>query len=150
MIIIAHRGNIDGPNCAAENTIAACETCLNKGFSVELDVWLLNGQLLLSHHYPDTNVETVPNHLLVSEKIWWHAKNISALQFLLNSVKHCFWHETDSYTLTKSGKIWTYPGARLSTDSIAVLPEISLQKIPKNIFGVCTDYPLSALNYVYD
>ena len=64
MIVIAHRANINGPNALSENTLEACYNCLERGYDVELDVWLVDNKLRLSHHYPDTTVDIVPPELL--------------------------------------------------------------------------------------
>ena len=55
-----------------------------------------------------------------------------------------FWHQNDSYTLTNTGYIWTYPGKTLTPQSICVMPE----KVPNfystddltDCFGICTDF----------
>lgn len=141
---------MSGPNIATENTLKSCEKCFELGFEVELDVWKLNDALWLSHNFPNTRVERVPNWLLERSDVWWHAKNLSALQYLLDKKKKVFWHTNDKYTLTSNNKIWTYPGEKLTEISIAVLPEESMQKIPKSIFGVCTDFPQNVDKYLFN
>ena len=42
-IIIAHRGNSNGPS-SAENSIESITSCLNLGFNVEVDVWSVDGK----------------------------------------------------------------------------------------------------------
>lgn len=39
MILISHRGNIDGPNVKMENDPRYIENTLGKGYNVEVDVW---------------------------------------------------------------------------------------------------------------
>ena len=39
MILISHRGNINGPNPEMENDPRYIENTLGKGFNVEVDVW---------------------------------------------------------------------------------------------------------------
>ncbi len=48
-IIIAHRGNIDGPLKAEENKPKYIDAALENGFDVEVDLWLENGHFLLGH-----------------------------------------------------------------------------------------------------
>ena len=52
-----------------------------------------------------------------------------------------FWHQNDDLTLTSNGYFWTYPGKDLTSNSIAVLPEISkTYTLEKKIAGICSDY----------
>jgi len=141
MKVIAHRANVNGPCEKSENSLQAIEEALNLGFDIELDVWSIGGKLHLSHWYPDVSGQSVPEHLLRDNRVWWHAKNLEALRDLLGISAHVFWHEADDYTLTNRGFIWTHPGRRLTKSSIVVLPEKSLQKIPLWVAGVCTDFP---------
>jgi hypothetical protein len=39
MILIAHRGNISGPNSDFENSIPYIQEALNQDYNVEVDVW---------------------------------------------------------------------------------------------------------------
>ena len=39
MILISHRGNIDGPNPKLENSPEYIQLAMEKGFDVEVDVW---------------------------------------------------------------------------------------------------------------
>jgi glycerophosphoryl diester phosphodiesterase len=38
MILLAHRGNLDGPNPETENSVAACAEALRLGFGLEIDL----------------------------------------------------------------------------------------------------------------
>ena len=52
---------------------------------------------------------------------------------------HYFWHQKDDITLTSKGYFWTFPGKKLTKNSICVLPEWnSLRKF--NCAGVCSDF----------
>jgi len=138
MKIISHRGNLNGPNPIIENSISAINIALNKGFDVEIDVWFKNNKWYLGHDKPLYQVE---ESFLQNHKLWCHAKNLNALDLLLKNKKiHCFWHQNDDFTLTSKNYIWTYPNKKTVNNSIIVL--IKKQKIAKNIFGICTDYPL--------
>ncbi|HBY67971.1 MAG TPA: hypothetical protein DEG69_09545, partial [Flavobacteriaceae bacterium] len=50
---------------------------------------------------------------------------------------HCFWHNTDRYTLTSNGWIWAYPGEPGGKKAITVFPEKN--KNWKQFSGICSD-----------
>jgi len=139
MIIIAHRGNINGPS-HLENHPMTIELALNEGFDVEVDVWLIDGKLFLGHDTPDYSIEL---KFIQQEGFWCHAKNIEALEYMLDNNVHCFWHDTDDYTITSKGYIWAYPEKKGGSKVITVMPEIAENNyaIKGHYIGVCTDYP---------
>ena len=136
MILISHRGNINGPCEETENKPENIEQILKK-YNVEIDIWHKDGKLYLGHDYPKYEIE---KDFLLQDGLWCHAKNLEALQFLKeNGNIHFFWHQNDDYTITSRGYIWAFPGKELSDDSICVLPELNEYKIGKAM-GICTDY----------
>jgi len=136
MILISHRGNIQGKSPGLENMPEYINDTLNKGYHVEIDVWYKNG-FYLGHDNPQYNVK--PN-FLAQDKIWCHAKNIEAIIEMSKYPKiHYFWHQEDDITLTSKGYIWAYPGKQPIKDSIAVMPEIYNDNLDKCI-GICSDY----------
>lgn len=139
MILISHRGNINGKIIDRENTINYIEEALNKGYNVEVDIWYNEKSLYLGH---DDGKEKVSIEFLKNEKIWAHAKNYDALRILLDNGVHTFFHNEDNYTLTSKGHIWAYPVKNYPNEVIAVLPEWNneLKDFPKNCVGVCSDY----------
>ena len=148
MKIIAHRANLNGPDLNVENRISSISNCIDSGFEVEIDVRLVNGKLYLGHDNPD-QIITKRELDQIKNKLWIHCKNLDAFTFFnkINEKFNYFWHETDSYTLTSQGYIWTYPGKTLSSRCICVMPElkqpIKEMSFLKNneIAGICTDYP---------
>ena len=136
MILISHRGNLNGSNPKLENNVQYVETALNKGFEVEIDVWYKDNEFYLGHDEPTYHINV---NWLQNKKLWCHAKNIEALSVMLDNDIHCFWHQEDDVTLTSCGFIWTYPGKQLTLKSIAVLPE-RFNKNLKKCLGVCSDY----------
>lgn len=52
MIIISHRGNINGPNPRMENKPEYIKKALDENFMVEIDVWFYQGELWLGHDEP--------------------------------------------------------------------------------------------------
>jgi glycerophosphoryl diester phosphodiesterase len=139
MKIISHRGNLNGPNNFYENTFESIQKVLNYNFDVEIDVWYLNKKWFLGH---DEALEQIDISFLENNKLWCHAKNLNALNLMLENKKiHCFWHQTDDFTITSKRFIWTYPQKDTCENSIIVLQNKN-DKIPSKCFGICTDYPL--------
>ena len=54
------------------------------------------------------------------QHLWCHAKNLQALQSMLEYNINCFWHQQDDFTITSKGDIWTYPGMQVCENSIIV------------------------------
>jgi hypothetical protein len=137
--IIAHRGNINGPQKDLENNPEYLLQAVHKGFDVELDVWVVDGQYYLGHDKP----EYITNkNFLVSIPAWCHAKNVEAMEKMQDDGLHYFWHESDKYTITSKGIPWCYPG-HYNKHGISVFPD--KRYINNNTFigcGVCTDYCL--------
>ena len=136
MILISHRGNLNGKDIENENNPLYIDRALGKGYDVEIDVWYENGKWYLGHDKPQYEIEL---DYLRNKKLWCHAKNIETLNLMLDDDIHCFWHQEDDVTLTSCGFIWTYPGKKLTEKSICVLPEKN-NEIPKKAFGICSDY----------
>lgn len=140
MIFISHRGNTIGPNLDLENNPDYVLKTIKKGFEVEVDIRYMNDGWFLGHDYGQYLVD---ESFILNDKIWFHAKNLEALnKFIkINKKIKFFWHQEDDYVLTSNGLIWTYPGKNLTSNSICVLPEKSfyskadLQKCA----GVCSD-----------
>jgi len=138
MIIISHRGYENGPNELLENNPEQIKNLLNKNIHVEIDVWYVGEKLYLGHDEPQHEVDL---KFLENDKLWCHAKNLPALEHMLQHNVHCFWHQEDDHTITSRGFIWSYPGKSLTPMSICVLPELKKQDY-KTCYGVCTDYPM--------
>jgi len=139
MILISHRGNTDGVVKNIENSPQYIQIALDKGFDVEIDVWYVDSTFYLGH---DTPMYKVDETYLENEKFWCHAKNEESFFKMLENPKiHCFWHQTDDYTLTSKGIPWVFPGKKVTDKSIWVLPETTPYKsILINCLGICSDY----------
>jgi len=140
MIIIAHRGLLEGPNSELENSPKQIEEAIEQNFNVEVDVRYIDNELYLGHdnaQYP-VDLEWLVSIIPYS---WFHCKNIEALLFFKRSKHpfHYFWHENDTVTLTSKKYIWAYPGKQPIRNSIAVMPEIHNDDVSE-CFGICTDY----------
>ena len=51
MILISHRGNLDGPNKSFENSPSYICEAIDRGFDVEVDLWKTN-KLFFGHAEP--------------------------------------------------------------------------------------------------
>jgi hypothetical protein len=147
MKLIAHRGNIDGPNPIEENNPEYIDFTLEIGYDVEVDLRCENHKFYLGH---DKSQYQVPMTWLVKRKdnIWIHCKDFKSLDVLSNSPVdfNYFWHQEDDYALTNKRHIWTYPGKPYTPRSIIVMPEWNkdIDKFVElrayNCFGICSDY----------
>lgn len=141
MIIISHRGNLDGTS-EKENSPEHIQHALSLGYDVEVDVWFKDNTWFFGHDDPTYEVE----HSFFSSilnpkatKLWIHAKNIEAAEQLSSTGMNWFWHEKDKITLTSKGNIWCYPNTYVK-DGISVMIEKRFD-IPDYVGGICTDHP---------
>ena len=143
MIIISHRGNLNGPNEDLENSPAYIYEAIEKGFDVEVDLWKTK-KLYFGHSEPKFIIDE-DSLLKYSNYIWFHCKNLEAMLYCRAMKLHYFWHEEDSYSITSKGYIWAHPKVSNIKNTILVMPEKKYGKSQfindDNIAGVCTDYP---------
>jgi glycerophosphoryl diester phosphodiesterase len=140
---IAHRGNTQGIRPELENTIGYLESALGAGHMVECDLQMQKGVLYLGH---DELQEIAPLDLITDPRVFCHAKDIPALLLLSQLNAHCFWHQTDTVTITSNGYIWCYPGVFPAhkkaiwlwchTNVQATLPDPKA----RNIYAICGDH----------
>ena len=151
MIYIAHRGLINGPNFELENNPEWIAQVLKMGYSAEIDLRVYNGKMYLGHDEPQYEVDFdfLRNN---KDKLWIHAKDHVALEWMVRtgSLLNYFWHDSDDYTLTSYGYIWTYPGKPLNPFSICVQPERARGFKPElfneKCVGVCSKFVGSMQN----
>jgi hypothetical protein len=136
MILISHRGNINGRNIEKENHPDYIDETIKLGYDVEIDIWFINGKFWLGHDKPQYKID---HTFLMNKKLWCHAKNLEALLEMKNYIIHYFWHENDTVTLTSEGYIWAHPGKQPIKNSIAVMPEVYDDNINYCV-GICSDY----------
>jgi len=137
MILIAHRGNIGGPNPEKENHPDYIEDTIKKGYEIEVDVWYVEDGCYLGHDGPQYKVDI---SFFENKPLWCHSKNIEAVRYLLDNQIHCFFHKTDDVTLTSRGYIWTFPNKPLVPRSVCVMPERGYNGELSNCIGICSDY----------
>jgi len=123
MILIAHRGNVNGPNPERENTISYLQEALDAGYSIEVDVWTVNAsykligidgttssgvlwsnKLWLGHDKP---LEEVPLSFLRDSRVWVHCKDVDTYTYLSKFPDvNCFEQEDQSLSVTSRGYHW--------------------------------------------
>jgi len=136
MLIIAHRGNTNGPNAETENKPETIVDAIAGGFNCEIDVWRIDGHLWLGHDGPQYKI-SLSFLIQFHNVLWVHCKNLDALLELKDTF-NCFFHDKDTYTLTSRGFIWGNIGSPTTDNVICVMPpgdEIG------SCLGVCTDNP---------
>jgi len=110
--LIAHRGNLWGPNPERENDPNYVNEVLNApgDFDAEVDLWADCGGLWLGHDGPTYRI---PDGWLKDRhaRLWVHCKNVQALEYCkIHRDLNYFWHQNDDYTVTSLGYVWVYPG----------------------------------------
>lgn len=140
MKLISHRGNLAGRIPEKENTPPYIDAAISSGFEVEIDLWFGEGKFFLGHDLPENEIE-LSWIVERSGKLWIHAKNAAALETLMETDLHYFFHSEDMATITSKGFVWVYPGKQPIKNSIAVLPELHDDEISQ-CYGVCSDYIL--------
>jgi hypothetical protein len=140
MILISHRGNIDGKILEKENHPNYIDATLGSGYDVEVDVWYIDGKIMLGHDNPqyEVNLRWFTDRI---NKLWVHCKNMESLIYFRDCGYdiNYFWHQTDDVIITSKGFLWAHPGKQPINNSIAVLPELFNDDI-KECIGVCSDF----------
>ena len=141
MIYIAHRGLFEGPDKHRENDPDQILLALELGYEAEIDLRVSENKLFLGHDEPQYEIK---EDWLEGKKLWVHAKNKEALQWLYGKKLNYFWHEEDHYTITSMGYIWAHPKSLLFDQCIMVMPEhvdITLSNTVNVVCkGICSDY----------
>jgi hypothetical protein len=140
MIIISHRGNYFHKISAKENSPSYVQEVLDKGLYCEVDVYYTN-RWYSGHDIPQYEL-TLEWMLKRKDKCIFHAKNLDALNKLLEYGFHCFSNDKDPFSITSHGYIWTNIGISLTPKSIAVLPEKCPDLYIGGCYGICTDSPV--------
>ena len=138
MILISHRGNINGRFEDWENKPEYIDDALSLGYDVEIDLWFIDGKTYLGHDEPQYEIDDDWLGERI-DKIWVHCKNIESLNWIRSTNLHYFWHETDTVTLTSKNYVWAYPGKQPIVGSIAVMPELENDNVLL-CTGICSDY----------
>ena len=148
MIIISHRGNVDGLNPQLENSQLYIDKAIKLGYDVEIDLRCSAGKLYLGHDSPQYPVAESWLEDRI-DKIWLHIKDYDSLVWVSNNKKSFkyFCHESDKYTLTSNGYIWSHDLNNKMTNK-CIVPLLSKKQLTnynqRNFYAVCTDYAFLA------
>jgi hypothetical protein len=144
MIIISHRGNLDGRIPDRENTVSYVDEALAKGFDVEIDVRFRDEKLWMGHDYPDEKIDMEwldANR----KKLWVHCKDLESILYLrrIPLGVHYFGHANDPFVLTSRGFLFCIPREDLTETCVMVMPEhFNFTPLPSNRAGaILTDFP---------
>ena len=126
MILIAHRGNINGKIEKFENNPNYIDSAIEQGYDVEIDVWYHQHEFWLGHDEPSYEVSL---KWLTDRKdfLWIHCKDLITIDMLRDlqihnkTDLHYFFHDEDDCTITSKGDLWVYPGKQPVKNSIAVM-----------------------------
>lgn len=141
MILISHRGNIDGRRVPFENKPDYIDEAINAGYDVEIDVWYIDGKLWLGHDEPQYEVSLEWLEFR-SPSLWIHCKDMNSLSYFnrYSNTKsnqfNYFSHDVDMGVLTSHNYIWSI---NLYDGGILVLPEIFNKKPIEGTIGICSD-----------
>ena len=143
MKFISHRGNLIGPDSNRENSPSYIHEAVDAGYDVEVDVWCLDHRFFLGHDQPQYEVTS---DWLMNLPLWCHAKNQDAFSEMLALNIHCFWHETDRFTLTSRGIPWCFPDNYIDSGVTVIKHAPQENGLYENVFGICTDHPIEWRN----
>jgi hypothetical protein len=137
MILIAHRGNINGPNPEQENRPEYINEAVEQGYDVELDVRLENNKWFLGHDESQYEIEL---DFILRKGLWIHCKNHTALRTLLKIDNvNVFYCTNEEYVLTSQNVIWAFPGIQGDANTVCVMPEYH-NTPTEGSMGICSDY----------
>ena len=80
MILIAHRGNVNGEQADRENTLSYVQEALDLGYHCEIDICKWDGEKFWLGH--DEPTEPVDADWLKNNKLWCHAKDYNSLTYI--------------------------------------------------------------------
>ena len=142
MKLIAHKGNVNGPDPSKENTPEQIEWCIDNGYDVEIDIRYNpdNDKFYLGHdeHQHEVNWWWLAGK---SAHLWIHCKDLTTLHEFTakTSGYNYFWHQGDDYTLTSWGQILASPGKPYKDDTVIVVENPEDVK-EYDCYGICSDY----------
>lgn len=147
MLLISHRGNINGTDSDNENTISYLKTALRNNFLVETDIIYYKQKYYFGHCRDSIKEEICLDFLNENlDKMLLHCKDIESLNFIKSFNKfNYFFHERESYALTSFKWLISHSSnyeEKLDIkDTIIMLPEkFGLSKIAlNNCSGICSD-----------
>ena len=139
MLLISHRGNMNGPQPARENSPGYIDRAILRGYHVLIDVWGLPNGLYLGEDAPQYLVH--PTYLTQRKPgLWCRARNRGAVHHLMTLGAHVIFQEADVMSFTSEGYIWTFAGYELGPKSVVYLPEKMQHQLVQGCAGLCSNY----------
>jgi hypothetical protein len=138
MILISHRGNVNGPNPDFENHPTRIKNAISCGYDCEIDIWIVDNKLYLGHDEPTHLIDIGWLHAL-KDKLWIHCKDLNTLSKFntyYNQFNY-FFHDSDLGILTSHSYIWSIHNVK---NGVLVMPEVFDTKVNEYTLGVCSDY----------
>ena len=142
MKLIAHKGNVYGPDSLKENTPEQIEWCIENGYDVEIDVRYSPEKDKFYLGHDDLQHEINWWWLAGKQKnLWIHCKDLFTLHEFTarTSGYNYFWHQRDDYTLTSKGQIWASPAQDYNKDTVRVIEDPEEVK-EYDCYAICSDY----------
>ena len=138
MILISHRGNVEGSNPQLENHPTRIDGAIGQGYDCEIDVRVIDNKIYLGHDNPQhlINIGWLHNR---KNNLWIHCKDLetfSKFNTYYNKFNY-FFHDSDLGVLTSLSYIWSVNNVK---NGILVMPELFNTKPDKYTLGVCSDY----------
>jgi hypothetical protein len=144
MILISHRGNINGPIPDKENRPSYIDSAIQLGYDVEVDLRFVDGEFWLGHDEPQYKIELSWMRLRKT-KLWFHCKDINSALILskLDEDFKYFCHSQESYVCTSHKYLWVHDLTSDINDK-CIIPLLTKQDI-KNYnnnksYAICTDF----------
>jgi hypothetical protein len=146
MILISHRGNVDGIQ-GTENHPDYIDEAISKGFDVEIDVRKYRTTGLWLGH--DSSTYQTDEEWLLSRKdnLWIHAKNFAALELLLKLNLRVFYHSKEQHSVIgNTHVIWSHNIIEATHNSIIPLLDVDNLETWRDmigttdVYGICSDY----------
>ena len=142
MIIISHRGNLNGPEPQRENHPDYIDSAIKLGYDVEIDLRFKQGGLWLGHDEPQYLITLKWLHQR-RDKIWIHVKDYDSLVAIIDENLRYFCHQSDDFTLISNGYAWVHDLSKKITKKcvIPLLDKESITEFKQDDFhAICTDY----------
>lgn len=132
-----------GPNPGRENSPQYINEALSAGFDCEIDLWVCDGVTKLGHNHGQYPID-LDWMRERKENLWVHCKNHEAVAMMASDTLNWFFHDSDSYTLTSKGYVWSYPGVAVAGSTSIVLhfgrSDPTRRGDLAKAYGICGDF----------
>lgn len=153
MILISHRGNLNGINEKHENDPSYILEAIGKGFMVEMDICYspYQDKLLFAHENTGLQFKFDEDFLFENvENLLIHCKDIESLSYFRSKVRgfNFFFHDRSDYAVSSLGWVIAHSKDTTSIDTkykseiIQMLPEKRGfgKEMIKDYHGICSDF----------